>query len=59
MRQDASAMEQASVERREEAKHYVEKYKEANDVLKLRNLEKALLQQEKQEQEKLKEALEQ
>lgn len=44
MRQDTSAIEQASVEKREEAKHYDEKYKEANDVLKLQNAEKALLQ---------------
>lgn len=47
MRQDTSAIEQASVEKREEAKHYAKKYKKANDVLKLRNAEKALLQQEK------------
>lgn len=30
-------------EKREETKHYIEKYKEANDVLKLQNAEKALL----------------
>lgn len=44
MRQDASAIEQAGRERKEEAKHYAEKYKEANDVLRLRNIEKAILQ---------------
>lgn len=32
--------------KRKEDKHYAEKYKEANDVLKLQNAEKALLQQQ-------------
>lgn len=48
MRQDTSAIEQAGMEGRDGAKHYAEKYKEANDVLKLRNTEKAILLQEKQ-----------
>lgn len=47
------------MEMKEKAKHFTEKYKEANDVLKLRNTEKVILLQEKQEQEKVKDALEQ
>lgn len=59
MRQDERAQQQAGAEMKEEAKRYAEKYQEANEVLKLRNTEKATLVKEKQEQEKVKKALEQ
>lgn len=40
-------------------KHYADTYKEANEVLKLCNTEKATLLQDKEELEKMKNALEQ
>lgn len=43
----------------EVAKHYTEKYKEANEVLKLCNTEKTSLLREKEEWEKKKTVLEQ
>lgn len=45
-REDMAAIKQAELKIQEVAKHYADKYKEANDVLKLRNIEKITLLQE-------------
>lgn len=52
MRNDAEANNQARLRMKNEAIHYSGKYKEANDVLAIRNVEKATLEKEKQELEK-------
>lgn len=59
MRDDIAAMEQFEQKMKEVAKHYADKYKEANEVLELRNTEKATLLQENEKLEKTKSALEQ
>lgn len=51
IREDMAVMKQAERKVQEVAKHYADKYKEANDVLKLRNTEKISLLQEKEELE--------
>lgn len=58
MRQDVNAKEQAELKMKGEADRYAEKYREANEVLKLQNTEKAILEQEKKEVEKIKSDLE-
>lgn len=59
MRDDMTAMAQSEQKVQEVAKHYADKYKEANEVFELRNTEKATLLQEKKGLEKMKSALEQ
>lgn len=59
MRDDIASIEQSEQKVKKVAKHYADKYKEANEVLELRNIEKATLLQEKEKLEKTKSALEQ
>lgn len=59
LKEDLAAMKQAEQKIQEVAKHYSEKYNEANEVLKLRNTEKRTLLQEKEELEKAKNVLDQ
>lgn len=59
IREDIAVMKQAKRKIQEVAKHYTDKYKEANEVLKLCNTEKISLLQENYEIKKIKNALEQ
>lgn len=58
MRSDAEANNQAGLRMKNKAIHYFGKYKEANGALEIGNVEKTMLEKQKQELEKSKKELE-